>query len=75
MEFDYELDTCGLNCPLPLLRAQRTLKRMTSGQMLKVVATDPSSVEDFADFSRRTGHVLVESTESWGKYLFVLCKS
>ncbi len=75
MGFDYELDTCGLNCPLPILRAQRALSRMTSGQVLKVVATDPGSVEDFAEFSRRTGHELVESSERRGKYLFMLCKS
>lgn len=75
MEFDNELDACGLNCPLPILRAQRTLDRMASGQVLKVVATDPGSVQDFEAFSRRTGHVLVESTADNGKYFFVLCKA
>ena len=44
MEFDRELDACGLNCPLPILRAKKTLDRMESGQVLKVVATDPGSV-------------------------------
>ena len=75
MEFDRELDACGLNCPLPILRAKKTLERMVSGQILKVVATDPASVEDFEAFSRRTGHVLLESYEDAGKFFYRLRKA
>ena len=75
MEYDRELDACGLNCPLPILRAKKTLERMESGQILKVVATDPGSVEDFVVFSRRTGHVLLDSLEDDGKFVYRLRKT
>ena len=74
MEFDQELDACGLNCPLPILRAKKTLSRMATGQVLKVVATDPGSVEDFESFSKRTGHVLLESSANEGKFFYLLRK-
>ena len=59
MEFDKELDTRGLNCPLPILKAKKALSDMTSGQVLKVVATDPGSTRDFQAFARQTGNELV----------------
>ena len=74
-DFDQELDACGLNCPLPILRAKKTLNRMTSGQVLKVIATDPGSVDDFEAFSRRTGHELLASSEDAGKFYYLLRKS
>ena len=74
-QFDRELDACGLNCPLPILRAKKTLERMEIGQVLKVVATDPGSVEDFEAFSRRTGHLLLESFEDDGKFFYRLRKT
>jgi tRNA 2-thiouridine synthesizing protein A len=51
MEFDKEVDARGLNCPLPILRAKKALADMTSGQILKVLATDPGSQRDFAAFA------------------------
>ena len=51
MNFDKELDARGLNCPLPILRSKKTLNEMTSGQVLKIIATDPGSVKDFAAFA------------------------
>jgi tRNA 2-thiouridine synthesizing protein A len=60
MEVHKELDTRGLNCPLPILKAKKALAHMTSGQVLKVVATDPGSVRDFQAFARQTGNELVE---------------
>ncbi len=60
MQADRELDTRGLNCPLPILKAKKALADMSSGEVLKVVATDASSVRDFQAFSRQTGNELVQ---------------
>ena len=73
--FHWDLDACGLKCPLPILRAKKTLERMRSGEVLRVVATDPGSVQDFEAFSRRTGHELLESTETGGKFFYRLRKA
>lgn len=59
METDKELDTRGLNCPLPILKAKKALADMDSGQVLKVRATDPGSQRDFQAFSRQTGNALL----------------
>ncbi|APV52547.1 hypothetical protein BWI17_19680 [Betaproteobacteria bacterium GR16-43] len=60
---DRELDVRGLNCPLPILRAKKALTDLQSGQVLKVVATDPGSVKDFQAFCRQTGNELLSHTE------------
>lgn len=60
MEANKELDTRGLNCPLPILKAKKALADMTSGQTLKVVSTDPGSMRDFQAFARQTGNDLVD---------------
>ena len=57
--FDREIDTRGLNCPLPILRAKKALADMASGQVLRIVATDPGSVRDFKAFARQTGNELL----------------
>ena len=72
--FDQELDASGLNCPLPILRAKKTLNGMESGQLLRIVATDPGSVKDFEAFAKQTGNELIESGEEGGKYTFLLKK-
>ena len=64
MNIQKELDTRGLNCPLPILKAKKALADMTSGQVLKVVATDPGSMRDFQAFARQTGNELVEQSSS-----------
>ncbi len=64
MNFDKELDARGLNCPLPILRAKKTLAEMQSGEVLRVTSTDPGSVKDFAAFAKQTGNELLSSTES-----------
>ncbi len=69
MEANKELDARGLNCPLPILKAKKALADMHSGEVLKVVATDPGSVRDFQAFSRQTGNELVE--QSSGEKEFV----
>ena len=62
MEAQRELDARGLNCPLPILKAKKALADMLSGEVLKIVATDPGSVRDFQAFARQTGNELVEQT-------------
>jgi tRNA 2-thiouridine synthesizing protein A len=64
MEFDRELDVKGLNCPLPILRTKKALSEMSSGQVLKVLATDPGSLKDFQAFARQTGNELLEHNET-----------
>jgi TusA-related sulfurtransferase len=60
MQADKELDTSGLNCPLPILKAKKALADMKSGELLRVTATDPGSMRDFQAFARQTGNELVE---------------
>jgi tRNA 2-thiouridine synthesizing protein A len=72
MEVNKELDARGLNCPLPILKAKKALADMHSGEVLKVVATDPGSVRDFQAFARQTGNELVEHGERDGAFFFVL---
>ena len=74
MNFDKELDARGLNCPLPILRAKKALNEMQSGQVLKIVATDPGSVKDFETFSRQTGHQLLSHSEANGEFTFLMKK-
>ncbi len=59
MQFDKDIDTSGLNCPLPILKAKKALATMASGQVLKVVATDPGSLRDFQAFAKQTGNELL----------------
>lgn len=73
--FDQEVDARGLKCPLPILRAKKALSAMEAGQILRVVATDPGSVKDFAAFAKQTGNDLVRQgpvdgeTDSFEFYL------
>ncbi|NJL06927.1 MAG: sulfurtransferase TusA family protein [Methylacidiphilales bacterium] len=69
---DKILDAKGLNCPLPILRAKKTLKEVPVGGTLEVLATDPGSVADFAAFCRSTGNELVESSAADGVYRFLI---
>ena len=72
MNIDKEIDTRGLNCPLPILRAKKALADMATGQLLKVVATDPGSVRDFQAFARQTGNELVEQQTAGEEFVHVL---
>ncbi|MBX9870620.1 MAG: sulfurtransferase TusA family protein [Burkholderiaceae bacterium] len=72
MNADRELDTRGLNCPLPILKAKKALAEMQSGQTLKVVATDAGSVRDFAAFAKQTGNELLEQSTEGKDYIHVL---
>ena len=74
MQFDKDLDTRGLNCPLPILRTKKALADLQSGQVLRVVATDPGSVKDFETFSKQTGHALLSHGEANGEFTFLMKK-
>ena len=74
MNFDKELDARGLNCPLPILRCKKSLADMPSGQVLKIVATDPGAIKDFQAFSKQTGNELLSSAEAAGEYTFFMKK-
>jgi tRNA 2-thiouridine synthesizing protein A len=72
MNIDKELDTRGLNCPLPILKAKKALAELASGQMLKIVATDPGSVRDFQAFAKQTGNELVEQQTVGADFIHVM---
>jgi len=75
MTADDELDASGLNCPLPILKAKKALASLQSGQVLRVIATDPGSVKDFAAFCKQAGHALLESHQTGGSFVFLLRKA
>lgn len=64
MQFDRELDVKGLKCPLPILRTKKSLSEMSTGQVLRVLATDPSAAKDFQAFAKQTGNQLLSSSEA-----------
>jgi tRNA 2-thiouridine synthesizing protein A len=72
LQIDREVDARGLNCPLPILRTKKALNDMTTGQVLRILATDPASVRDFQAFAKQTGNQLVEQSEQDGAFLFLL---
>lgn len=74
MQFDRELDARGLNCPLPILRTKKLLNAMVTGEVVKILATDPGSVRDFQAFSRQTGNTLIASDANDGEFVFFLKK-
>lgn len=69
---DHEIDTRGLNCPLPILKAKKALAAMQTGQTLKVVATDPGSVRDFQAFAKQTGNELIDQQTLDEEFIHVL---
>lgn len=64
MQFDRELDVQGLKCPLPILRTKKSLSEMATGEVLRVLATDPSAAKDFQAFAKQTGNQLLSSAET-----------
>ena len=72
MNLDKEIDTTGLNCPLPILKAKKALSDMASGQVLQVISTDPGSWRDFPAFAKQTGNTLLSSEKRAADYVFVL---
>jgi tRNA 2-thiouridine synthesizing protein A len=74
-EANQELDARGLNCPLPILRTKKALKDLSSGEILKIVATDPGAVKDFEAYASQSGDELLEHSEDNGEYTFYLKKA
>ena len=72
IDVNRELDTRGLNCPLPILKAKKALAEMHSGELLRVVSTDAGSVRDFQAFARQTGNELVEQSTLGSDFMHVL---
>lgn len=72
METDQEIDTRGLNCPLPILKAKKALAGMESGQLLRVLSTDAGSLRDFQAFAKQTGNALVEQQTVGDEFVHVL---
>ncbi len=71
---DLELDARGLNCPLPILRTRKSMNTLQSGQILKVIATDPGSLKDLEAFCQQTGHEMLASSLENGEYHFNIRK-
>lgn len=71
-DFDSELDARNLSCPLPILRAKKAIAQLSAGHVLKIIATDPGSVKDFAAFCSQTGNELLSSSEGNGEYSFLI---
>lgn len=69
------LDTKGMNCPLPILKAKKAIKDLGAGETLQVLSTDPGSVKDFEAFCRSTGNELMESSEADGVFTYMIKKS
>ncbi|MGZ5031101.1 MAG: sulfurtransferase TusA family protein [Methylobacter sp.] len=74
IEFNLELDASGLNCPLPLLRLKKTLMDMDSGDIVKVIATDPAAHLDFGVYSDQTGHQIIQLIKESNKQIFYFKK-
>jgi TusA-related sulfurtransferase len=72
MDIQKEIDTRGLNCPLPILKAKKALSDMKSGDVLKVLATDPGSMRDFQAFARQTGNELIEQSKQQDEFIHYL---
>lgn len=70
--FDVELDVRQLACPLPILRAKKSLSQMTSGQVLRILATDKDAPKDFEVFCRQTGNELLSSNQQDGEFVFLI---
>ena len=74
-DFDKELDTSGLNCPLPIIKAKKEINTMESGQVLHVISTDPGAVMDFESFAGQTGNELLSSETRDNKFFFLIKKN
>ena len=74
-DFDKELDTSGLNCPLPIIEAKKEINTMDAGQILKIISTDPGAVKDFESFANQTGNELLNTEEKDNKFYFLLKKN
>jgi len=74
LDFNKEFDASGLSCPLPIVKTKKALADMTSGQVLRVISTDPGSVADMSAFAEQTGNPLLETSSEAGKFVFYIKK-
>ena len=74
MNADKELDTRGLNCPMPIMKAKKAMSEIAAGQVLKVLATDPGTVKDFDAFVKQIGYKMLESSQAGGEFIFFIKK-
>lgn len=74
LNIDLEIDARGLNCPLPILRTRKGINTLASGQVVKIIATDPGSVKDLEAFCKQTGNEMLESGQQDGEYHFNIRK-
>jgi tRNA 2-thiouridine synthesizing protein A len=73
--FDKELDTTGLNCPMPIMKAKKMLQSLGAGQVLHLLATDPGTRSDIPALINKTGDQLIETSEEGGKIHFYIKKA
>lgn len=74
-EFNMELDTRGLNCPLPILKMRKTINAAEPGQVVRMISSDPGSLKDMESFCRQTANVLISSEDKGGEYIFFVRKN
>ena len=74
-DFDKELDTSGLNCPLAIIKAKKEINSMDAGQVLHVISTDPGAVMDFESFASQTGNEIISSDSRDNKFFFMIKKN
>lgn len=74
-EHDTELDTRGLNCPLPILKMRKAINGIDRGRVVRMISSDPGSVKDMESFCRQTGNTLLDSHDNGGEYIFLIRKS
>ena len=74
IQVDVELDCRGMSCPIPILKTKKAVDTMSSGQVLKMISTDPGSVKDVDSWSRRTGNDLLDTERIASDYIFLLRK-
>jgi len=75
MQEDQVLDNSGLSCPMPILKTKKAVDALQTGQVLKMISTDPGSVPDVEAWSKKTGHEVLSSEEKDGKYIFFIKKT
>ena len=75
IKFDLEIDASGLNCPLPLLRLKKGLMEIDSGEVVKIIATDPAAHLDIGVYSDQTGHLILDFSKNEEKQIFYIQKN
>ncbi len=75
MQEDQVLDNSGLSCPMPIIKTKKAIDGLQTGQVLKMIATDPGSIPDVEAWSKKTGNEVLSSEEKDGKYIFFIKKT